>query len=123
MPVVIVRSNAASRFETPREIVRAASRGRACSGTTPSRCAAGRTPLRSWTGRAANSCATDSGLPLLVTAGTHRTRVSEMRRAAARRRRPVMHLVQTTPTPLTAALAHPARRRRGPSPTRDPGSG
>ena len=44
--------------------------------------------VRSWTGRAAMSVATDSGLPHLVTAGTHRTRVSEMRLAAARTGRP-----------------------------------
>jgi hypothetical protein len=37
---------------------------------------------RSWTGRSALSFATDSALPLLVTAGTFRTRVSEMRGAA-----------------------------------------
>ena len=36
-----------------------------------------------WTGRAVTSRATDSGLPHLITAGTHRTRVSEMRAAAA----------------------------------------
>jgi hypothetical protein len=38
---------------------------------------------RTWTGRAATSRATDSALPHLVTAGTHRTRVSEMRGPAA----------------------------------------
>jgi hypothetical protein len=39
--------------------------------------------FRSWTGRSALSCATDSALPHLVTAGTRRTRVSEMRLPAA----------------------------------------
>ena len=39
--------------------------------------------VRSWTGRSAMSCATDSALPHLVTSGTRRTRVSEMRLAAA----------------------------------------
>lgn len=34
---------------------------------------------RAWTGRARTQCATDSGLPELVPASTHRTRVSEMR--------------------------------------------
>lgn len=38
----------------------------------------------SWTGRAATSRATDSGVPHFVSAGTRRTRVSEMRIAAAR---------------------------------------
>jgi hypothetical protein len=38
---------------------------------------------RSWTGRARTSRATDSGLPHVVIAGTRRTRVSEMRGAAA----------------------------------------
>jgi hypothetical protein len=69
------------------------------------------------------SCATDSGLPLVVTASTHRTRVSEMRLAAARRGRPVTHLELTDPTAPPAAPNDPARRRRGPSPTRDPGRG
>jgi hypothetical protein len=40
--------------------------------------------VRSWTGRAATSRVTDSGLPRLVTSGTHRTRVSEMRLPAPR---------------------------------------
>ena len=120
--MVTDRSNAASRFETPRGIARAASRDRACSGASTARRAADGTPARSWTGRAAMSGATDSGLPLLVTAGTHRTRVSEMRRAAARRRRTATHLVAAPTTPI-AAPVYPARRRRGLSPTRDPGSG
>ena len=38
-----------------------------------------RTRVRSWTGRAATSCSTSSTVPSFVTAGTHRTRVSEMR--------------------------------------------
>jgi hypothetical protein len=38
---------------------------------------------RSWIGRSALSYATDSALPLLVTAGTFRTRVSEMRGVAS----------------------------------------
>ncbi|HYC50642.1 MAG TPA: hypothetical protein VEB19_05965 [Gemmatimonadaceae bacterium] len=38
---------------------------------------------RSWTGRSALSHATDSALPLLVTAGTFRTRVSGMRGIAS----------------------------------------
>ena len=51
-----------------------------------------------WTGRAATSRATDSGLPHLITAGTHRTRVSEMRLAAAAGGR----------RSVTGASAHPA---------------
>lgn len=43
--------------------------------------------VRSWTGRSALSRVTDSALPHLVTSGTHRTRVSEMRLAAGRRAR------------------------------------
>ena len=35
--------------------------------------------VRSWTGRAAMSSMTDTLVPRFVTAGTHRTRVSEMR--------------------------------------------
>jgi len=38
----------------------------------------------SWTGRSAMSLATDSALSRLVTAGTRKSRVSEMRDAAAR---------------------------------------
>jgi hypothetical protein len=38
-----------------------------------------RTRVRSWTGRAAMSLSTDSHVSTLVTAGTRRTRVSEMR--------------------------------------------
>jgi len=40
-----------------------------------------RTRVRAWTGRAAMSLSTDSHVPTLVTAGTRRTRVSEMRLA------------------------------------------
>jgi hypothetical protein len=36
----------------------------------------------SWTGRAVTSSATDSGVPRLVSSGTFRTRVSQMRVAA-----------------------------------------
>lgn len=39
---------------------------------------------RSWTGRSALSCATASARSRYETAGTHRTRVSEMRLATAR---------------------------------------
>ena len=42
--------------------------------------------VRSWTGRSALSCVTDSALPHLTTSGTHRTRVSEMRLVMARTR-------------------------------------
>jgi hypothetical protein len=64
--------------------------------------------VRSWTGRAATSRATDSGLPHLVTAGTHRTRVSEMRTAAAAGRR---HSVTGVPGgPAAVAPAITARR-------------
>jgi hypothetical protein len=38
---------------------------------------------RTWTGRAALSRATSTGVPHLVTSGTHRTRVSEMRAGGA----------------------------------------
>jgi hypothetical protein len=38
-----------------------------------------RTRVRSWTGRSAMSFCTDSHVPTFVTAGTFRTRVSEMR--------------------------------------------
>jgi hypothetical protein len=41
-----------------------------------------------WTGRAATSAATDSHLPLIVSAGTHKTRVSEMRDVTPRAARP-----------------------------------
>jgi hypothetical protein len=41
------------------------------------------TRVRSWTGRAATSRATASGVPHVVTSGTRRTRVSEMRDAGA----------------------------------------
>ena len=42
------------------------------------------TGIRSWTGRSALSCATASAVSRYETAGTHRTRVSEMRLATAR---------------------------------------
>jgi hypothetical protein len=52
-------------------------------GTRPPAPCASPARVRSWTGRSAMSCATDSALPHLVTAGTRRTRVSEMRISAA----------------------------------------
>jgi hypothetical protein len=62
------------------------------------------------------SRATDSGVPHVVTSGTHRTRVSEMRDAAARSGRPSTHVVRearTTPaagTPATSPRRALARR-------------
>ena len=38
-----------------------------------------RTRVRSWTGRSAMSCSTDSPVPSFVTSGARKTRVSEMR--------------------------------------------
>ena len=52
-------------------------------GIRPPALCASPASARSWTGRSAMSCATDSALPHLVTAGTRRTRVSEMRLSAA----------------------------------------
>jgi hypothetical protein len=69
---------------------------------------------RSWTGRAAMSVATDSGLPHLVTAGTHRTRVSEMRGTAAVSGRPSLQALQEAPTgPAAHATATAQRRHPG----------
>ena len=42
-------------------------------------CDGARTRARSWTGRAAVSCSTDSSVPKFSTIATHKTRVSEMR--------------------------------------------
>ncbi len=62
---------------------------------------AGRVASRAWTGRAATSRATDSGLPLLVVgARLHRTRVSEMRGPAAR---PAARAARWAPAPMPPA--------------------
>jgi hypothetical protein len=59
-------------------------RGSYRDGTRTARSAPARPAVvRSWTGRAATSRATDSGLPHVVTAGARRTRVSAVRAAAA----------------------------------------
>jgi hypothetical protein len=59
-------------------------RGSYCDGTRAARSAPARRGIvRSWTGRAATSRATDSALPHIVTAGARRTRVSAVRAAAA----------------------------------------
>ncbi|GLC25158.1 hypothetical protein rosag_16710 [Roseisolibacter agri] len=64
-----------------------------------------------WTGRAATSRATDSGLPLLlVSARTHRTRVSEMRGFAAR---PAAHAVRRAPAPMPPARSALVRPTAG----------
>ena len=70
--------------------------------------------VRSWTGRAAMSCSTDSSVPRFVTAGTRRTRVSEMRphtRAAA------LHAVESRRPGLAArerrGVESPGREHRG----------
>ena len=77
-----------------------------------------RTPSgrRSWTGRSALSCATDSALPMLVTAGTRRTRVSEMRSPAAGAS--VAHRTVARPS---SPAAVPATRRSNGIPGRSPG--
>ena len=62
--------------------------------------------VSSWTGRALASRATASALPPFVTAGTHPTRVSEMRDAAPRRRGASQVEVPTVP----AATPSPAER-------------
>ena len=63
---------------------RDASRGSHRDATHPARSAPTRIAfVPVWTGRAVTSRATESGLPHLITAGTHRTRVSEMRVIAA----------------------------------------
>lgn len=64
-------------------------------------------PPRSWTGRSAMSRATDSLVPAFQTAGTRRTRVSEMRDA-----------VRIGRTPAVEASTGPARLAM--SPRRDP---
>lgn len=63
----------------------------------------------SWTGRAATSRATDSGVPHFVSAGTRRTRVSEMRIAAARDGFRSANGARTTPPAVPPA---PLTRRR-----------
>jgi hypothetical protein len=76
-------------------------------GTRPARAASARPgDGRSWTGRARTARATDSGLPLVVAAATRRTRVSEMRIAAAADggRSPAL------PRPAAVAPAVPQRR-------------
>lgn len=73
--------------------------------------------VRGWTGRAATSRATASELPPFVTAGTHRTRVSEMRDVAPRRGGPSLAEV------LAAPAAHPSLAERsalGPNRHREP---
>lgn len=82
--------------------------------------AAGET--RGWTGRAATSRATDSGLPLLVvSARCHRTRVSEMRGAAARRGLVAPSQAgRATAARRAPALPTPARRGLAPSVTATP---
>jgi hypothetical protein len=84
---------------SPTDLVRGSRRGR----PWPARA----TLVRSWTGRAATSRATDSGLPAVVTSGTHRTRVSEMRDAAAPGDR---HAV--TGVPASAAAVAPDNTER-----------
>jgi hypothetical protein len=64
----------------------------------------------SWTGRAATSRSTDSSLPTFVTAGTRRTRVSEMR-----------VLVRAGRAPSAATPTGPAPTIRTPERTRDGG--
>ena len=64
---------------------------------------------RSWTGRANLSRSTDSCLPEFVTAGTRRTRVSEMREVARIADRPVRGASRG---PL--AVIFERRRARGP---------
>lgn len=64
-----------------------------------------RTRVRSWTGRAANSLSTDSAVPTFVTAGTRRTRVSEMR-LDLRIGAPQSHCQCTGPAIRTSARAH-----------------
>jgi len=56
--------------------------------------------VRAWTGRAAMSRATSTGVPHVETSGTHRTRVSEMRGAGA----------ATPPAPPPARRALAPRR-------------
>ena len=69
---------------------------------------------RSWTGRSALSSVTDSALPHLVTSGTHRTRVSEMRLAARRADRPLVSLHAQRARTSTAPAARPrAQGTRG----------
>ncbi len=73
-----------------------------------------RTRVRSWKGRAAMSLVTDSAVPTFVTAGTRRTRVSEMRlpvRATRRR--------QTAARPANT----PSERRGGHESTRASNAG
>ena len=67
--------------------------------------------VRSWTGRANLSRSTDSRLPGFVTAGTRRTRVSEMR-ALPRIARALV--VDAPRGPLPAILEHRHTRRARP---------
>lgn len=65
----------------------------------------------SWTGRSALSAATDTVLSRLATAGARKTRVSEMRDAAAR---PAGRSLLGTPDATGAATAPQRRRSSGP---------
>ena len=65
---------------------------------------------RSWTGRSALSCATDSALPHLVTAGTRRTRVSEMRLPGAGARAARRSMARVCPPPAITTGTHGSTR-------------
>jgi hypothetical protein len=69
---------------------------------------------RSWTGRAVTSRSTDSTLPTFVTAGTRRTRVSEMRLVprAGRRSRERGAISPGTATPQRRNVGGLHRHRR-----------
>jgi hypothetical protein len=66
-----------------RHVVRPHGRRALAGGTTPPGGTLRACRVRSWTGRAVTARATASGVPHVVTSGTHRTRVSEMRDARA----------------------------------------
>jgi len=67
-----------------------------------------RTRVRSWKGRAAMSAMTDSAVPTFITAGTRRTRVSEMRLPAR------VALLRDVPESADSDIANSARRHRRP---------
>ena len=67
--------------------------------------------VRSWTGRANMSRSTDSRLPEFVTAGTRRTRVSEMR-ALPRIADALVNDAPRAPLPAIPQRRHARRARR-----------
>lgn len=120
MPPFTVHPPRGARAATPRAARSTGGRASRRAGARPDARVGARTSARvacgtrGWTGRAATSRATDSGLPLLVvSACLHRTRVSEMRGVAARRG-PVAPSFRGRATPAAPrASALPPHARRG----------